>query len=134
MDIIPIQASSVLCEQVFSSGKATMAPQRGCISAPLMEALQILKFSIWKGRPLKFTEKMAWDEELEKFELNAWIASLGNADAYRCSLEEPNIDSDDLMDEVNGLRNEFDALEQELISELKNSKGEGADEDDDIYY
>jgi hypothetical protein len=37
------------------------------------------------------------------------------------------------MDEVNGLRNEFDALEQELISELKNSEGEGA-EDDDIYY
>jgi hypothetical protein len=77
---------------------------------------------------------MAWDEELKEFELNAWIAPPGDADAYGHSLEEPDIDSDDLMDEVNGLRNEFDALEQELISELKYSEGEGADEDDDIYY
>jgi hypothetical protein len=53
MDIIPIQASSVPCEQVFPSGKATMAPRRSRISAPLMEALQILKSLIWKGRPLK---------------------------------------------------------------------------------
>jgi hypothetical protein len=134
MDIIPIQASSVPCEQVFSSGKATIAPQRSHISAPLMDALQILKFSIWKGRPLKFTEGMAWDEELEEFELNAWIAPPNDADTYGHSLEEPNIDSDDLMDKVDGLRNKFDALEQELISELKNSECEEADEDDNIYY
>jgi hypothetical protein len=39
MDIIPIQASSVPCERVFSSGKETMAPRRRRISAKLMEAL-----------------------------------------------------------------------------------------------
>ena len=49
MDIIPIQASSVPCERVFSSGKETMAPRRRRISAKLMEALQILKYSIKKG-------------------------------------------------------------------------------------
>jgi hypothetical protein len=49
MDIIPIQASSVPCERVFSSGKETMAPWRRHISAKLMEALQILKYSIKKG-------------------------------------------------------------------------------------
>jgi hypothetical protein len=50
---------------------------------------------------------------------------------YGHSLEEPNIDSDDLMDEVDGLGNEFDALEQELIRKLENSKNEG--DEDDIY-
>ena len=130
MDIIPIQASSVPCERVFSSGKATMAPRRSRISAQLMEALQIMKFSIRKGRPLKFTEGMSWDEELKEFELNARIAPLGDAEAYRHSLEKPGIDSDDLMDEVDGLKNDFDALEQELISELETSENEETDEDD----
>ena len=115
-----------------------MAPRRSRISAQLMEALQILKFSIRKGRPLKFTEGMAWDEELKEFELNARIAPPGDADAYGRSLDEPDIDSDDLMDEVDGLRNEFDALEQELISELGNSEGEEegeeADEDEEMYF
>ncbi|KIJ96744.1 hypothetical protein K443DRAFT_57800, partial [Laccaria amethystina LaAM-08-1] len=50
MDIIPIQASSVPCEKVFSSGKETMAPRRRHISPKLMEALQMMKFSIQKGR------------------------------------------------------------------------------------
>ena len=53
-------------------------------------------------------------------------------------MDEPDIDSDDLMDEVDGLRNEFDALEQELISELGNSEGEEegeeADEDEEMYF
>jgi len=88
MDIIPIQASSVPCEQVFSSGKQTMTPRRGCISTQLMEALQMLKFSIWKGRPLRFTEGMSWSEELEEFEMIAWTAPLGDAEAYGRSLEE----------------------------------------------
>ena len=97
-----------------------------------MEALQILKFSIRKGRPLKFTEGMSWDEELKEFELNARIAPPGDAEAYGRSLEEPGIDSDDLMDEVDGLRpDEFNAVEQELqISELEDSENEETDEDD----
>ena len=49
MDIIPIQASSVPCERVFSSGKETMAPWRRRITPNLMEALQMLKYSIKKG-------------------------------------------------------------------------------------
>jgi hypothetical protein len=47
-----------------------------------MEALQIFKFSIQKGRPLKFTEGMGWDEELKEFQLNAWMAPPGDAEAY----------------------------------------------------
>jgi hAT family C-terminal dimerisation region len=81
MDIIPIQASSVPCERVFSSGKETMAPRRSRISAHLMECLQILKFSIRKGRALKFTEGMAWADELRDFEAVAQTAPAGEAEA-----------------------------------------------------
>lgn len=45
MDIIPIQASSVPCQQVFSSGKETMAPRRRHIKPALMEKLQMLKYA-----------------------------------------------------------------------------------------
>ena len=44
-----------------------MTPQRGCILAKLMEALQMLKFSIRKESPLKFSD-MTWKEELKEFE------------------------------------------------------------------
>ena len=93
MDIIPIQASSVACERVFSSGKQTMTPRRSRISAKLMEALQILKFSIRKGtkdETLKFTD-MTWKEELKEFERLARSAPPGDAEAYgHCyDFEEP---------------------------------------------
>lgn len=46
MDILPIQASAVPCERVFSSSKETMSGRRNRINPGLMEALQMLKFSI----------------------------------------------------------------------------------------
>ena len=71
MDILPIQASAVPCERVFSLAKETMAPQRNWISPELMEMLQILKFSIKHGRFLNFTQGMNWDEEWDELEFNA---------------------------------------------------------------
>jgi hypothetical protein len=100
MDIIPIQASSVACERVFSSGKQTMTPRRSRISALLMEALQILKFSIRKGpkdSPLKFTD-MTWQEELMEFERLARSAPPGDAEAYGRNLEEGGGDSDNVSE------------------------------------
>lgn len=55
MDILPIQGSAVPCECVFSSAKETMTPRRNRITSDLMEALQLLKFSVKKGRGLNFT-------------------------------------------------------------------------------
>jgi hypothetical protein len=54
MDYLPIQATSVPCERVFSSSKETDTAKRNSISPVLMEALQILKFSLKKER-LNFT-------------------------------------------------------------------------------
>ena len=50
MDYLPVQATSVPCERVFSSAKETDTNKRNRISPILMEALQLLKFSLKKER------------------------------------------------------------------------------------
>ena len=55
MDYLPIQASSVPCERVFSSASETMTKHHNCISPILMEAIQMTKFFLKKER-LNFTE------------------------------------------------------------------------------
>jgi hypothetical protein len=69
IDIIPIQGSAVPCECVFSSAKETMMAQHSRISPELMEALQMLKFSIWKGQDLNFTVGMSHSPELSELEV-----------------------------------------------------------------
>ena len=70
MDILPIQASAVPCERVFSSGKETMTARRNRISPMLMEALQILKFAINHGHSLSFTTGLGLKDEME------WLSGL----------------------------------------------------------
>jgi len=55
MDYLPIQASAVPCERVFSSSAETDTKKRNRISPLLMEVLQMLKFHVKKER-LNFTE------------------------------------------------------------------------------
>ena len=130
MDIIPIQASSVPCEWVFSSGKETMTPRRGRISADLMESLQLLKYSFKKGRSLDFTAGMSWRAELKAFELAGHTAAVGDADAYRWSLEEPNNGQDDLLAEdqlEETMERDLDSLEK-LIESRQELQYKGGDE------
>jgi hypothetical protein len=61
MDYLPIQATSVPCERVFSSAKETDTAKRNKINPLLMEALQLLKFSLKKER-LNFTAGWAIPE------------------------------------------------------------------------
>src|SRR6266704_1697694 len=49
MDYLPIQASSVPCERVFSSSAETDTKRRNRISCLTMEALQMLKFHLKKS-------------------------------------------------------------------------------------
>jgi hAT family C-terminal dimerisation region len=67
MDILPIQASSVPCERVFSSSKETITARRNSLSPQLVEALQLLKFSTKQGRGMNFTQ--GWDKEEEVADL-----------------------------------------------------------------
>jgi hypothetical protein len=89
MDILPIQASSVPCEQVFSSGKETMTPRRSRISPELMEYLQLLKFSFKKGERLNFTEHIGEAAELKELEAQAIGIVPEDMRSYVRSLEPP---------------------------------------------
>jgi hypothetical protein len=57
MDYLPVQASSVPSERVFSSSAETDTKKRNRIKPELMEALQILKFALKKER-LNFTSDL----------------------------------------------------------------------------
>ena len=56
MDYLPIQATSVPCEQVFSSAKKMDTMKWNQISLVLIEALQLLKFLL-KKEYLNFTHR-----------------------------------------------------------------------------
>jgi hAT family C-terminal dimerisation region len=62
MDYLPIQASSVPCERIFSSSAETDTKRRNRISPLLMEALQMLKLHLKKER-LNFTHNWMTKEE-----------------------------------------------------------------------
>ena len=70
LDFLPIQGSAVPCERVFSSAKETMSPRRNRINAELMEALQMLKFTINRGWGLDFTCGTSKESELRTLELS----------------------------------------------------------------
>ncbi|KIK92382.1 hypothetical protein PAXRUDRAFT_147475, partial [Paxillus rubicundulus Ve08.2h10] len=62
MDYLPIQASSVPCECVFSSSRETNTKRHNHIIPSLMEALQMLKFFLKKDR-LDFTKGWATSQK-----------------------------------------------------------------------
>lgn len=68
MDYLPIQASSVPCERVFSSSSETDTKKRNRISPVLMEALQIVKFLLKKER-LNFTQGWAASQKEMEFQI-----------------------------------------------------------------
>jgi hypothetical protein len=63
LDYLPIQASSIPCECVFSSAKETDTLKRNHIHPVLMEVLQTLKFSL-KKEQFNFTH--GWQMSLSK--------------------------------------------------------------------
>ncbi|RXW21072.1 hypothetical protein EST38_g4780 [Candolleomyces aberdarensis] len=64
IDILPIAGSAVPCERVFSSAKETMPSRRGRILPSLMEALQMLKFSLKGSSGLNFTAGTGQEDEI----------------------------------------------------------------------
>jgi predicted HAD superfamily hydrolase len=68
MDILPIQASSVPCERVFSSSKETTTARRNKLNLQVVEALQVLKFEHKHNKILSFTAGLDGDEEMLELE------------------------------------------------------------------
>ena len=85
-----------------------------------MEQLQILKFSIKKGRPLNFTAGMNWKDELQNFEYLACTDPAGEAESYRQGLEVPEVDSDEMED-----------ILENILSELADSDEEEEEEEEE---
>ena len=63
LDYLPIQASAVLSEWVFSSSRETDTDKRSWINPVLMESLQMLKYAL-KRHWLDFMEGWVTDEKL----------------------------------------------------------------------
>lgn len=85
MDYLPVQATSVPCERVFSSAKETDTAKRNRINPVLMEALQLLKFLLKKER-LNFTRGWSTPEaamgiSIPHLDLSSLCVSGGDLDA-----------------------------------------------------
>jgi hypothetical protein len=87
MDILPIQASSVPCERVFSSSKETITARRNSLSPQVVEALQLLKFAARQGRSLSFTEGFDKDVEIEELEQREVGMSVEDMHIFLCDLQ-----------------------------------------------
>ncbi len=62
LDVLPVQASAVPCERIFSSSKETCALRRSLLSASMMEILQVLK-QLYKEEHLQFVSHLIAKEE-----------------------------------------------------------------------
>jgi hypothetical protein len=61
LDVLPVQASAVPCERIFSSAKETDIDRRNKMSGEMMEMLQILKYLFRQDR-LQFNEDITITE------------------------------------------------------------------------
>src|SRR5229473_224665 len=109
LDYLPIQASSVPCEQVFSSAKETDTLKCNHIHPVLMEALQTLKFSLKKER---FNFTSGWQTVLSE------MKGKGNAGTTK-----------DLLAHL--LTRDYQATTNALLHVLSDSDDEDDNDDDD---
>jgi hAT family protein len=93
MDYLPIQASSVPCERVFSSSAETDTKRRNRINPLLMEALQMLKFQLKKDR-LDFTA--GWATLEKQMEVDD-----PEEDLLQKVLQENSVDWDSVIKTIN---------------------------------
>ena len=95
MDYLPIQASLVPCEQVFSSSAETMTKHRNRISPILMEALQMTKFFLKKERLNFMNGWITPEKEMQQdIEGEDWLAKVIDANLTKSELAQA---VDDIM-------------------------------------
>lgn len=92
LDVLPIQASAVPCECVFSSSKETDSARRTNMASLKMEELQILKFD-YRSRRLNFMEGLVCTErELSVLDLSPKVVEelmlSGKIDELETYIEE----------------------------------------------
>ncbi|KZT33247.1 hATC-domain-containing protein, partial [Sistotremastrum suecicum HHB10207 ss-3] len=65
LDVLPVQASSVACERLFSAGKHIATDTRSRLNPEMFEKLQLLKYIWRKGMVDEAKENEMLEEELE---------------------------------------------------------------------
>jgi hAT family C-terminal dimerisation region len=88
MDLIPIQATSVPCERVFSSSKETARARRNRLGPRIMEATQILKFQAKNAIELTFTEGLGEKDEVTELEAVEAARPVEDLGAYLRGINE----------------------------------------------
>jgi hypothetical protein len=98
MDYLPIQASSVPCERVFSSSAETDTKKRNRISPLLMEALQILKYDYkLRNRQLPSFVLSTTDSEMIQVDADGDLLK-----GFAVALSEGSRKKNDVMDSIIG--------------------------------
>ncbi|CAL1702834.1 unnamed protein product [Somion occarium] len=67
LDVMPVQASAVACERVFSSAKETDTLHRHCTYPVFFKHLQLMKYAIKKARYLETLTLSHLDEAVLSF-------------------------------------------------------------------
>ena len=69
MDLMPVQATSVPSEHIFSASKQTTTARSNHLGPKIMEAMQILKFEAKNQRKeVNFTKGLSLQEEFDDLE------------------------------------------------------------------
>jgi hypothetical protein len=105
MDYISIQALSVPCERVFSSSAKSDTKHHNCMSPILMEALQMLKFTL-KKEHLNFM--LVWMIDQKDLYTDSPDSNL-LSQLKRCE-DNPN-DLNDLQDKIMQYMDKYEAEE-----------------------
>ena len=80
---------------------------------------------------MNFTQGMRWTDELTEFEFAARTAPVGDAEAYKRSLGEPEVDSDAIDEDLEDMQKDLEALEQQHLSSDEEEEEEEEEEDED---
>lgn len=88
MDLLPVQATSVPCERVFSASKETATARRNRLAPKIMEATQILKFQAKYKRELSFTEGLEEKDQLHDLEESEVERPVDDIRAFLNSMHE----------------------------------------------
>jgi hypothetical protein len=88
MDLMPVQATSVPSEHIFSASKRTTTARRNHLTPKMMEATQILKFEAKNKREISFTKGFSLKEEFDDFEELGNVATAQDLRAYFSGIRE----------------------------------------------
>jgi hAT family C-terminal dimerisation region len=89
MDLMPVQATSVPSERIFSASKQTTTARRNRLGPKIMEAMQILKFEAKNQRKeVNFTKGLSLQEEFDDLEEREGVTCTEILKEYLNSMHE----------------------------------------------